>query len=66
MQVPNLKYLPKKQRFLDNFLSISDSMADAQNNVAVVENNYLKNRHFLCKMSPNEIDGISAYTAEKV
>jgi hypothetical protein len=26
MQVPNLKYLPKKQIFLDNFLSISDSM----------------------------------------
>lgn len=40
-------------------------MTVAQNNVAGVENNYLKNRHFLCKMSPDEIFGISEYMAEK-
>lgn len=37
----------------------------AKNNVAGVENNYLKNRHFLCKMSPDEIVGIGIYAAEK-
>jgi hypothetical protein len=44
---------------------VEDSMDVAKNNVAGVENNYLNNRHFLCKMSPNEIVGISAYMAEK-
>lgn len=37
----------------------------AKNYVAGVENNYLKNRHFLCKMFPDETFGISEYTAEK-
>jgi hypothetical protein len=37
----------------------------AKNNVGEVGNNYLKNRHFLYKMSLNEIVGISAYMAEK-
>lgn len=41
-------------------------MAVAQNNVAGVENNYLNNCQFLCKMSPDEIVGISAYMAEKL
>ena len=56
----------KKQIFLDNFLSISDSMDVAKDNVAGVWNNYLKDHQFLCKMSPNEIVGISAYMVEKV
>ncbi len=38
----------------------------AKNNVAGVENNYLKNRYFFCKMSPDEIVGISAYIAGEV
>jgi hypothetical protein len=37
----------------------------AKNDVAGVENNYLRNRQFLCKMSPDEKVGISAYMAEK-
>jgi hypothetical protein len=37
----------------------------AKNNVARVENNYLKNRQFLYKMSPDEIVGIGVYMAEK-
>ena len=37
----------------------------AKNNVAVVENNYLNNRHFLCEMSPDEIVGISEYPGQK-
>ena len=40
-------------------------MYGAKNNDAGVENNYLRNRKFLCKMSPDEIVGISAYMAEK-
>jgi hypothetical protein len=40
-------------------------MYGAKNNDAGVENNYLRNRKFLCKMSPDEIVGISAYIAEK-
>jgi hypothetical protein len=30
-------------------------MTDAKNNVAGLENIYLKNRHFLCKMSPKNV-----------
>ena len=36
-----------------------------KNNVGGIENNYLKNHQYLCKMSPDEIVGISAYMAEK-
>jgi len=32
----------------------------AKNNRGGVENNYLKNPYFFCKMSPDEIVGISA------
>jgi hypothetical protein len=38
----------------------------AKNNVAGIENNYLKNRYFSCKMSHDEIVGIRAYMAENV
>jgi hypothetical protein len=58
-------FLAEYCNFQKNIGPISDSMADAQNNVAGVENNYLKDRHFLCKMSPDEKVGISEYTAEK-
>jgi hypothetical protein len=44
---------------------MEESMDVAKNNVGEVGNNYLKNRHFLYKMSLNEIVGISAYMAEK-
>ena len=37
----------------------------AKNYVAGVGNNYLKNRHFLYKISPDEIVGIGVYMAEK-
>jgi hypothetical protein len=40
-------------------------MADAQNNVVGIGNNYLKDHQVLCIMSPDEIVGISAYMAEK-
>jgi hypothetical protein len=33
-------------------------MTDAQNNVTLVDNNYLKDHQLLCKMSPHEIVGI--------
>jgi hypothetical protein len=36
----------------------------AKNNVAGIGNNYLKNLQFLCKMSSDEIVGISAYIKE--
>jgi len=36
-----------------------------QNNVTGVENNYWQKRQFFCKISPDEIFGISAYMAEK-
>lgn len=35
---------------------IEDSMADAQNSFVGVENNYLKNCRFLCKMSLHDKD----------
>jgi hypothetical protein len=35
-----------------------------KNNIAGVENNYLKDHLFLCKMSSDEIFGISAYIKE--
>jgi hypothetical protein len=41
-------------------------MSVAQDYVAGVENNYLKSRHFLCKISPNEIVRISEYMVENV
>jgi hypothetical protein len=41
-------------------------MADAQNNVAGIGNNHLKDRQFLCIMSPNTIVGIGAYIAGEV
>ena len=39
-------------------------MTVAQNNVAGIENNYLKNHQYLCKMSPDEIVGISQGLAD--
>ena len=39
-------------------------MPAAQNNTAGVGNNYLKDHLFLCKMSSDEIVGISAYIKE--
>lgn len=53
----------KTQIFLDNFLSISDSMYSAKNNIAGVENNYLQD-NILCKMSNDEIFGIGALTGK--
>jgi hypothetical protein len=41
-------------------------MADAENNAAGFEDNYLKDRQFMCIMSPDEIVGISVYMAETV
>ncbi len=38
-------------------------MAVAKNDVAGVDNNHLKDHQVLCKISPDEIVGISAYTA---
>jgi hypothetical protein len=52
--------------FQKNIGPIPDSMSGAQNNVAGVENYYLRNRKFFCKMSPDGIVGIGAYMAEKV
>jgi hypothetical protein len=43
-----------------------DLKTAAQNNVVGVENNYLRNRKSLRKISFDEIDRISAYIAEKV
>ena len=59
-------FLAEYCNFQKNIGPVEDSMASAQNNVAEVENNYLRNRKFLCKMFPDEIVGISAYMAEKV
>jgi hypothetical protein len=39
---------------------MEDSMTNAKNNTAGVENIYLKNRRCLCKISTEEIVGISA------
>jgi hypothetical protein len=43
-----------------------DSMTVGQNNVAGVENYYLKDYQVLCIMSPHEIVGIGAYIAGEV
>ena len=59
-------FLAEYCNFQKNIGPVEDSMAVAQNNIAGVENNYLKNRQFLCKMSPDEIVGISAYIAGEV
>jgi formamidopyrimidine-DNA glycosylase len=58
-------FLAEYCNFQKNIGPISDSMSVAKNNVAGVGNNYLKDHQFLCKMSPDEIVGISAYMAEK-
>jgi hypothetical protein len=49
-----------------NIGPIEDSMDVAKNNVVGVWNNYLKDRQFLCKISPDEIFGISANIAGEV
>jgi hypothetical protein len=52
-------FLAEYCNFQKNIGPISDSMYGVKNNVAGVENNYLKNRQFLCIMSPYgaNIDG---------
>jgi hypothetical protein len=59
-------FLAEYYNFKKNIGPKSDSMDVAKNNVAGIENIYLKNCQFLYKMSTDEIVGISAYMAEKV
>jgi hypothetical protein len=59
------RFLGRRRDFQKNIGLVEDSMTVAQNSVTGVENNYLKHRRFLCKMSPDEKVGISEYTTEK-
>jgi hypothetical protein len=55
-------FLAKYCNLQKNIGPVEDSMDVAKNNVAGVENNCLRNRQFLCKISHDKIVRISVYS----